>query len=243
LGFGRNRRPKRRNVTRLIKPLQGVSGGYNGPMTRRISWQDRLVAAADQALRTLADPPDAARPSPAAGLDEPEFSAEERRMSGALMRVNHAGEIAAQALYSGQSVMARTANTRDQLLEAAAEEQDHLAWCAQRISELKGRRSLLDPVWYGGSFLLGVLAGSAGDKVSLGFIAETERQVEAHIKDHLARLPAEDARSKAILDKMATDEAHHATTASLSGGTELPRPIRSLMALGGEFLRRTALWV
>jgi len=164
-------------------------------------------------------------------------------MSSALMRVNHAGEIAAQALYSGQSVMARAAKTRDQLLEAAAEEQDHLAWCAQRISELEGRRSLLDPVWYGGSFLLGMLAGSAGDKVSLGFIAETERQVEAHIKDHLGRLPAEDARSKAILDKMATDEAHHATTARLSGGIELPRPIRSLMALGGKFLRRTALWV
>jgi ubiquinone biosynthesis monooxygenase Coq7 len=212
-------------------------------MTRRTSWQDRLVAAADQALRTLTDPPEAARPSPAEGLDEPEFSAEERRMSSALMRVNHAGEIAAQALYSGQSVMARAAKTRDQLLEAAAEEQDHLAWCAQRISELEGRKSLLDPVWYGGSFLLGMLAGSAGDKVSLGFIAETERQVEAHIKDHLGRLPAEDARSKAILEKMATDEAHHATTARLSGGIELPRPIRSLMALGGEFLRRTALWV
>ncbi len=212
-------------------------------MSRRISWQDRLVAAADQALRTLTDPPEAARPSPAEGLAEPELSAEERQMSGALMHVNHAGEIAAQALYSGQSVMARAANTRDHLLEAAAEEQDHLAWCAQRISELEGRRSLLDPVWYGGSFLLGMLAGSAGDNVSLGFIAETERQVEAHIKDHLERLPAEDARSKAILDKMATDEAHHATTARLSGGIELPRPIRSLMALGGEFLRRTALWV
>jgi ubiquinone biosynthesis monooxygenase Coq7 len=212
-------------------------------MTRKISWQDRLVAAADQALRTLTNPPEAARPSPAEGLDDPELSAAERQMSGALMRVNHAGEIAAQALYSGQSIMVRSADTRDQLLDAAAEEKDHLAWCAQRISELKDRRSLLDPVWYGGSFLLGVLAGSAGDRVSLGFIAETERQVEAHIKDHLGRLPAEDTRSKAILDKMATDEAHHATTARLSGGTELPRPIRSLMAWGGELLRRTALWV
>ncbi len=212
-------------------------------MTRRIDWQDRLVAAADQALRTLAGPAQAARPSPAAGLSDAPLTAEERRTSSALMRVNHAGEIAAQALYSGQSVMARSTNTRDHLLQAAAEEQDHLAWCAERLAELDGRSSLLDPLWYGGSFLLGVLAGSAGDRVSLGFIVETERQVEAHIRDHLLRLPRSDSKSAAILESMATDEAHHGTTARLSGGIELPQPIRSLMALGGEFLRRTALRV
>ena len=212
-------------------------------MTRRIDWQDRLVAAADQALRTLAGRAVASRPSPAEGIPDPLLEAEERRMSGALMRVNHAGEVAAQALYSGQSVMARSARTRDHLLQAAAEEQDHLAWCAQRIIELDGRRSLLDPLWYAGSFVLGVLAGSAGDRVSLGFIAETERQVEAHIQDHLKRLPQADIKSGAVLQKMATDEAHHGTTARLSGGIELPQPVRSLMALGGEFLRRMALRV
>ena len=210
-------------------------------MTRRIDWQDRLVAAADQALRTLAGPAVASRPSPAEGLSDSPLNAEERRKSSALMRVNHAGEIAAQALYSGQSVMARSANTRDHLLQAAAEEQDHLAWCAQRLVELDGRSSVFDPLWYAGSFLLGVLAGSAGDRVSLGFIAETERQVEAHLRNHLGRLPKADTKSQAVLQKMATDEAHHGTTAILSGGIELPQLVRSLMAVGGEFLRRTAL--
>jgi len=211
-------------------------------MKRRIGWQDQLIAAADQALRSLTGPTRASRPSPADGLSDVTLTAKERRTSSALMRVNHAGEIAAQALYSGQSVMARSARTRDYLLQAADDEQDHLAWCAQRIVELDGRRSLLDPAWYAGSFLLGVLAGSAGDRVSLGFIAETESQVEAHIQDHLNRLPLTDIKSKAILDTMATDEAHHGTTARLCGGISLPRPVRSLMALGGGLLRRTALW-
>ena len=220
-----------------------LASRYNGLMTRRIGWQDHLVAAADQALRTLATPVQASRPSPAAGLSDPQMTEDERRTSSALMRVNHAGEIAAQALYSGQSVMARSASTRGHLRQAATEEQDHLAWCAQRIAELDGRSSLLDPLWYVGSFLLGMLAGSAGDRVSLGFIAETESQVEAHIRDHLLRLPRSDTKSAAILESMATDEAHHGTTARLSGGTELPQPVRSLMAFGGEILRRTALRV
>ncbi len=230
-------------ICRCLTGIEVLATRYNGLMTRKIDWQDRLVAAADLALRTLVGPTQASRPSPAAGLSDSLFTAEERRTSTALMRVNHAGEIAAQALYSGQSVMARSTMTRDHLLQAAAEEQDHLAWCAQRIAELDGRRSLLDPLWYAGSFLLGMLAGSAGDRVSLGFIAETERQVEAHIRDHLLRLPHTDVKSAAILKRMATDEAHHGTTAMLSGGIELPPPVRSLMALGGEFLRRTALWV
>lgn len=205
------------------------------------SLQDRLLIAADQALRALASPPAASRPSPAAALDEPELTAEEREQSAALMRVNHAGEIAAQALYSGQAIMARTDATRAHLLEAAAEEEDHLAWCAGRIDELGGRKSLLDPVWYAGSFALGVLAGAAGDDKSLGFIAETEDQVEAHIDDHLGRLPDADTKSRAILDQMASDEARHGKSARLQGGTELPRSVKSVMAAGGEILRKTAL--
>lgn len=199
------------------------------------------MIAADQALRTLAAPPDASRSSPAASLEEPELTTKEREESAALMRVNHAGEIAAQALYSGQAIMARTDATRAHLLEAAAEEEDHLAWCAQRIDELGGRKSLLDPVWYAGSFALGVLAGAAGDEKSLGFIAETEDQVEAHISDHLSRLPDSDTKSQAILCQMATDEAHHGTTARLRGGTELPQAVKSVMGVGGEILRKIAL--
>ena len=210
-------------------------------MTRTLSFEDRLLATADQALRTLSTPPASARTSPASELDEPELTAKEREESAAFMRVNHAGEIAAQALYSGQAVLARTEETREHLLEAAAEEEDHLAWCAQRIEELGGRKSVLDPVWYAGSFMLGLLAGAAGDRTSLGFIAETEDQIEAHISDHLTRLPDSDTKSRAILDKMAADEAHHGTTARLRGGAELPQPVKSLMAVGGELLRRTAL--
>ncbi|HEY5624085.1 MAG TPA: 2-polyprenyl-3-methyl-6-methoxy-1,4-benzoquinone monooxygenase, partial [Gammaproteobacteria bacterium] len=205
------------------------------------SLEDRLLIAADQALKTLAAPPGAARPSPAANLEEPELTADERAQCAALMRVNHAGEIAAQALYSGQAVFARTDETREHLLAAAAEEEDHLAWCAERIDELGGRRSLLDPVWYAGCFALGMLAGAAGDEKSLGFIAETEDQVEAHLGDHLGRLPEADTKSKAILDRMAADEARHGSTARKHGGVELPQPVRSLMSVGGEILRKIAL--
>ena len=204
---------------------------------------DSLIAAADRALRTLTVPPPAARPSPAADIPEAEMSPEARRNSIALMRVNHAGEIAAQALYRGQSLLARSDETKRHLLEAAAEEQDHLAWCAQRLKELDGRSSRLDPLWYAGSFLVGVAASVPGDSVSLGFVAETERQVEAHLGDHLSRLPDADARSAAILEQMSEDEAHHGTTAQLAGGAELPRPIRRIMALGGNLLRKCSLWV
>jgi 3-demethoxyubiquinol 3-hydroxylase len=210
-------------------------------MARNISWEDRLVAAADQALRTLAGPNRSQRASPADELPDTPLSQQQSSSSGALMRVNHAGEIAAQALYSGQSVMARAEATRSHLLNAAAEEEDHLAWCAQRIAELGDRRSLLDPLWYTGSFVLGLVAGSAGDRVSLGFIAETERQVEAHLQDHLTKLPETDVKSRVILERMAADEAHHATTAKLSGGSDLPPTVRSLMTVGGEMLRQISL--
>ena len=204
---------------------------------------DSLIAAADQALRTLTVPPPAARPSPAAEIPEAELSSEARQRSIALMRVNHAGEISAQALYRGQSLLARSEETRRHLLEAAAEEQDHLAWCAQRLEELDGRPSRLDPLWYAGSFLVGMAASVPGDSISLGFVAETERQVEAHLDDHLSRLPDADTRSAAILEQMSADEAHHGTTAKLAGGADLPGPIRRIMALGGNLLRNCSLRV
>jgi ubiquinone biosynthesis monooxygenase Coq7 len=207
------------------------------------TWTDRLIGALDQALRALAAPPAASRASPAAGLPDPELTTEARRQSAALMRVNHAGEIAAQALYAGQALLARDEATRNLLETAAREERDHLAWCAERIAELGGRPSALDPLWYAGSFVIGMLAAARSDTTSLGFVKETERQVEAHLRDHLQRLPALDRKSSAILRQMAADEAHHGTTASLAGGAALPEPIRRCMTFGGEVLRRVALRV
>lgn len=159
------------------------------------------------------------------------------------MRVNHAGEIAAQALYNGQSLFARSAATRELLENAAREERDHLAWCATRIAELGGRPSLLTPLWYAGSFGVGVLAGLRADAESLGFVHETERQVEAHLRDHLTRLPERDEKSTAILARMTEDELHHGTTAALAGGAELPSVVRASMRAGGQILRRIALLV
>jgi ubiquinone biosynthesis monooxygenase Coq7 len=207
------------------------------------TWPDRLISAVDQSLRAVAAPPAAIRPSPAEAVPEADLSADERRSAAALMRVNHAGEIAAQALYNGQALFARSPATRSLLETAAREERDHLAWCAARIMELGGRTSLLTPCWYAGSFAIGVLAGLRADAESLGFVRETERQVEAHLRDHLERLPRDDAKSAAILERMAEDEVHHGTTASLAGGTELPAAIRGCMRLGGEILRRVALIV
>lgn len=212
-------------------------------MQATIPWHDRLVATLDQALRALAAPPNPARTSPAESVPEGELSNEERARSSALLRVNHAGEISAQALYNGQALVARSETTRRQLDTAAREEHDHLAWCASRLQELGGRKSLLDPFWYAGSFCIGLVAGTCGDRVSLGFVTETERQVEAHLNDHLQRLPPNDRKSHAILSRMAADEAHHGTMAKLAGGTELPGVVRACMAFGGGILRRVALYV
>ena len=212
-------------------------------MPSALTWPDRLIAAVDQGLRAIAAPVTATRPSPAAAVADGELSLAERRRSAALMRVNHAGEVAAQALYHGQSLFARSAATRELLANAAREERDHLAWCRTRIEELGGRTSGLTPFWYAGSFGIGVLAGLRADTDSLGFVHETERQVEAHLRDHLQRLPTLDAKSAAILARMAEDEVHHGTTASLAGGAELPAVIRGCMRLGGEILRRVALIV
>lgn len=209
-------------------------------MTRAISRTDRLVAVFDQGLKAVLAPPPAGRPSPADDVDETALSPAERAESARLMRVNRAGEISAQALYIGQALLARTAGTADHLDRAAAEEADHLSWCTRRIEELGGRPSWLDPVWFLGSAAIGALAGVSGDARNLGFVTETERQVEAHIEDHLARLPQRDRKSRAILEQMAADEARHGSQASAAGAVPIREPVRSLMAVGGEILRRVA---
>ena len=209
-------------------------------MARAISRMDRILAVCDQGLRTVAAVPAANRPSPAESLPEANLSPSERETSVGLMRVNRAGEIAAQALYLGQAVFARDERTAAQLENAAAEEVDHLAWCTTRLEQLGGRGSVFDPAWYLGSVAIGALAGLRGDSTSLGFVAETERQVEAHIEDHLNRLPEDDQRSRAILEQMSADEARHGHEATAAGGTQIREPVRSLMAAGGEVLRRLA---
>lgn len=190
---------------------------------------DRLIGELDTALRVVSGPAQGATPSPAAGIPEPELSPGERRRSAALMRVNHAGEIAAQALYRGQAVVARDPVQREALLQAGQEEYEHLAWCATRVRQLGGRTSLLAPLWYSGSFVIGALAGLAGDRISLGFLAETERQVSDHLGSHLQRLPADDAPSRQIVAAMQDEEIAHGEAARARGGAELPAPVRSLM--------------
>lgn len=197
--------------------------------TRTLSPLDRLLAQAGDGLKTLAGVAGEGRASPAA--TEAELNEGERRQSSALMRINHAGEVAAQGLYHGQALVARNATLRGQLLEAAREEQDHLRWCDQRLRALGSRPSLLTPFWYGASAAIGVLAGLKGDAASLGFVAETERQVSAHLGDHLTRLPATDAASRAVVQAMKTDEERHGQAALDAGGTLPPEPVRGVMRL------------
>ena len=204
---------------------------------------DHLIANFDQALRTLFGRPLVTeRPYPAEDIPEAELSEAERTEAARLMRVNHTGEVCAQALYQGQALTARLDAVRDSMERAAQEENDHLDWCERRVQELGSRTSLLNPPFYLGAFTLGALAGAAGDKWSLGFVAETERQVVEHLDGHLRRLPPQDARSRAILEQMKIDEAHHGTTAMEAGGAPLPAPVRALMRLGSKVMTRTAYW-
>ncbi len=210
---------------------------------RRLTPLDRIIAAADQATRTILAPSVANRPYPAEGLPETVRSEADRRHIAGLMRVNHAGEIAAQALYQGQALVASGDATRESLLEAGREETDHLAWCERRARELGGRTSLLSPLWYGGSFAIGVLAGLSSDRTSLGFVAETEQQVVDHLSSHLAQLPADDERTRAIIQKMSDDEARHGHDAIRAGGVALPTITRALMKLTAKVMTRTAYWI
>lgn len=190
---------------------------------------DRALAGFQHALATVAGSPVAARPSPGEAEPLPELAPRARRHAAGLMRINHTGEVCAQALYDGQALLARDPATRSYLQSAAAEETDHLAWCAGRLQELDARPSRLNALWYAGSFGVGALAAFAGDRWSLGFVVETERQVEAHLGRHLHRLPAADQRSRAILASMQADEARHAENARVRGGAPLPQPIPTLM--------------
>jgi len=210
---------------------------------RNLTLSDRVVGGLDRGLRTVLGGVRAARENPARGVEEGEMSTVERRAAIGLMRVNHAGEVSAQALYQGQAVTAREPGVQSALAHAAEEENDHLVWCRSRLQELDGATSLLDPVWYAGSFAIGVLAGLLGDRTSLGFLAETERQVVEHLHGHLERLPAHDKRGRAILEQMRTDEHGHATVAVDKGATELPSPIRSLMRFSARVLTRSAYWI
>lgn len=201
---------------------------------------DRLLIGIERALETVAGMPEAARPSPAATLQEASLDEQERRHAAGLMRVNHTGEVCAQALYDGQAALAHDEATRAHLQHAAREETDHLAWCAQRLRELDSRPSLLKPLWYAGSYAIGALAALVGDQVSLGFVVETERQVEAHLQDHLQRLPPQDERSRAVLARMQADEVRHADDARARGGIDLPFPIPRLMHLSSLVMKTVA---
>ena len=211
---------------------------------RRFSLFDRLVAQLDQALHTVCGPtPRAERVSPAAGKTDVTLSASERELAGRLMRINHVGEICAQALYQGQAMTARLPDVRGKMEQAAQEENDHLAWTDERIHELASHASYLNPLWYAGSFAIGAIAGAIGDKWSLGFVAETEKQVVEHLDEHLQRLPKADEKSRVILEQMREDEGHHATVAIESGGVALPEPVRKLMRYTSKIMTRTAYWI
>lgn len=206
----------------------------------RLNPVDRLLLQFDQALRTLVPGSShAQRSAPSAGLPETELSTEERRHAAALMRINHTGEVCAQALYQGQALTARLPDVREAMEKAAAEEVDHLAWCEMRLKELDDRTSLLNPLWYAMSFGVGALAGLAGDRWSLGFVAETEQQVCDHLGEHLEKLPGQDQRSRAILEQMLVDERNHGNMARQAGGAELPTPIKGLMTAMSQVMKQT----
>ena len=202
---------------------------------------DEWIASADQALRTLSGGSHAARTRPVA--PEAELTPQERRLSGALLRVDHVGEVCAQALYQAQALASRSPHLRQQMQRAAAEEVDHLAWTERRLAELGARTSLLNPLWYAGAFGIGLVAGLAGDRWSLGFVVETERQVEQHLAGHLERLPSADAPSRAIVEQMKVDEAQHAETAQSAGAAELPSAVKLAMRMAARVMTRTAHYV
>ena len=213
--------------------------------TRNLSPLDRFITELDKALHTAfpGTHHTAARPNPAAAVAQDELDVKQRELSGRLMRVNHAGEIAAQALYHGQAFTAHSQAVRTGMAQSAAEEVDHLGWCEQRLQELDAKTSRLDPLWYLGSFAIGALAGVLGDKFSLGFVAETERQVVEHLDWHLQRLPEGDRKSRAILEQMKQDEARHGTIAMHAGGSSMPEPVSDLMRLTSKIMTGTAYWI
>ena len=206
---------------------------------------DRLIMEFDRKLGSVKSPVHQTprRQSPAVSVDPVTLKDTEKRLSEGLMRVNHSGEVSAQALYQGQALTSQSPRVRTTMQQSAQEEIDHLAWCEARIRDLDGRTSYLNPLWYSGSFIMGVLAGLAGDKWSLGFVAETERQVVLHLQEHLSRLPAGDSKSRVIIQQMMEDEAHHGSVALDSGGVELPEAIKKAMRFCSRLMTRTAYWI
>lgn len=211
---------------------------------RRYSLTDRFLMDLHQGMKTLTGGEHLKhRENPGSAQETAELSAREKRRAAGLMRVNHAGEVAAQALYQGQAATARLPEVREAMEEAAREEEDHLAWCEERLSELGEKPSRLGPFWYAGSFAIGAAAGMVGDKWSLGFVAETEKQVCEHLDGHLQKLPERDQRSRAIVEQMKADEAHHGEAAKEAGGADLPRPIKDAMKLASRVMTRAAYWI
>ncbi len=214
------------------------------PIRRRTGLFDAIVTEAAVALQVLSGSAVANRPNPAGSMSQPdELRVDEQRHAAGLMRINHVGEVCAQALYRGQALAVEREPTKMLLRQAAAEEVDHLVWCQQRLKELNSRVSLLNPVWYAGSFALGVIASRAGERYNLGFMAETERQVEAHLNDHLASLPVGDQRSRQIVTQMRDDEIEHRRTARQHGGVDLPFPIPRLMTFMSKLMTKTTYYI
>ncbi len=212
--------------------------------TRHYSDIDKILLLIDKGISSVfGNPAITERPNPTTGMADDKLTDADKKLSGRLMRINHAGEVAAQGLYQGQALTAQLPEVREKMERAALEENDHLAWCRQRTKELETRTSYLDPLWYAGSAAIGAIAGIVGDKWSLGFVAETEHQVVRHLDKHLLQLPESDMQSKAILQQMKEDEGHHATVAIQAGAATLPKPIKSLMKLTSKIMTRTAYWV
>lgn len=213
-------------------------------MDRDYTPLDQVLMRLHQALSGVAPPPaEGTRPNPAAGLEAPDLDDAARRHAAGLMRVNHAGEVAAQALYQGHALAARSPSIREHMLEAAAEERSHLAWCEERLRELDSAPSRLDPLWYAGSFAIGAIAGLAGDRWSLGFVEETEKQVSEHLRGHLEKLPEEDTRSRVIVEAMRADEERHGQQAADAGAKPLPWLVQELMRAVARVMTRSAYWV
>jgi len=204
---------------------------------------DQFINILDNGVKTVFTPAQAERASPAAGTPDAAMSSSEKRHAAALMRVNHCGEVCAQALYQGQALFARDPAVREALQEAADEEVDHLAWTAERIHELGGRQSALNPFWYGGAFFIGAAAAFVSDKISLGFVAETEKQVAEHLQSHVDKLPPQDEKSRRIVEQMDIDEQQHATNAVDMGGAPLPPPVRAAMNLFGRVMTKSSYWL
>lgn len=211
---------------------------------RKYSLIDRLIVEADKALTTVIGKPETTeRLIPGYDLTEHGLTVQEQRQSVRLMRINHAGEVSAQALYQGQALTATLPKVRLAMEQAALEENDHLVWCQQRVNYLGGHASVFNPLWYAGSFVLGAVAGKIGDKWSLGFVAETEKQVVQHLDEHLAEMSMQDKKSRAILEQMRVDESHHGTLALDAGGAILPKPIKLIMGLMSKVMTKTSYWV